>query len=115
VTATTDSAAIYLALLDAPGDWATMNILADALEDEGELALARAFRWAAEHDRWPTKDGLDWYGWWSKSSWDYDSVPLAARLPDELYDVLRRETSGHPSGGVREAFVRLSKALETAG
>jgi hypothetical protein len=110
-------------LLPTVNDPVAMLVYADALEDSGDDSLARAYRWAAKHGKWPferrklQREGqgmaYDWDGEHRESVVSSGRVPAHALLPRHLYDGIR-SLPDKTYGGVREAFVLLARVLTGA-
>jgi hypothetical protein len=128
MSAATDVRAIFRRLVASLGDRPTMCVLADALEDAGAPRLARAYRWAAEHGKWPfrrtcRKRSVGYVGFDRKVyDWDRDypagpavTVPSSACLPRPIYRAVVDGPKGRRYGGIHRAFVLLANALEAAG
>jgi hypothetical protein len=109
---------IYENLLTRPGDAPTMLVLSDALEDEGEMALAAAYRWAALHGKWPfLRHELRLQG----PVYDWDRVgrelppsdvpvPESAQLSLDIYKAIK-QLPHREYGDVNRAFVLLARVL----
>ncbi len=119
------SVAVYADLLDHAGDVAQMLVLSDALEEEGHLELAQAYRWAAERGMWPFQRRE--YPWVNDAPlvWDWDvvdrqwperppGVPDCAKLPRKLYQAIKR-LPNRRYGTVHDAFVLLGRGLDALG
>lgn len=104
---------IYRALLRLPGNKHLMLLLADSLEDCGQVSLATAYRWAAERGHWPLrrKDFRK-----AKSVYDWESkhraldVPAESKLDRELWTSIRL-LPDKKYGGPNSAFVLLARGL----
>lgn len=64
---TTDNptvAALLAAVRADPEDWDARRVLADALEEAGDLVAANGQRWQARERKWPLPNGAEWaWGW----------------------------------------------------
>lgn len=69
------------------GPWAIFRELADAFEEEGDIVLARGFRWLYEQKRWPihqlSKD--DYSRWQFVTDSYYQSSYYDYYVPADVY------------------------------
>lgn len=130
-----NSQAIYQKLLEHPGDTVIMQVLADALEDEGNTSLSEAYRWAAKHKKWPFQrtsrtitvasrfnDTGRMFEEVTRKVWDWEGehrdarvlakVPVTAHLPKKVYTAIRR-LNNRVYGDINAAFVLLARTLES--
>lgn len=110
-------------------DWHNaLSIFADALEEQGKEALARAYRYARSKDLWPFTrthyTNLSLTPFRSKGrliyDWDVEGrkleplngfAPSYAWLPVRLYNLIKR-LPDRRYGGVSRAFVLLARGLQ---
>lgn len=113
----------YREVIRCPGSTDVIQVFADLLEEAGHVDLAAAYRWAAEHDKWPcvlhqvrykgepnSRRDRPVYDW-DKEGREFPFIPPTARLPKELYLAIH----GIPNrkyGGVNRAFILLAGALK---
>jgi uncharacterized protein (TIGR02996 family) len=109
---TKDEAALQAQLDKQPDDAASRMVLADLLEDQGQVDAARCQRWLAERRKWADSDlkafNLTGWHWWS-----CPDLPNRFRehavLPEEVQHHMPRGEWLYPSRADAEAT--LARAL----
>ena len=129
MTTNAQCADLYQNLLEHPGDASTMLVYSDYLEEQGNLSLANAYRYAANNNLWPfrrtyrtkEKHGMPEsfpgtpdaegkvYDWDSKRK--STDLPETCKLPHEIYRGITRWDQRR-YGGIHEAFMLLAYGLE---
>ncbi len=118
---------LWAALEAAPEDWTLMLVLADALEEQGDVRAAGAVRWMSVNEKRP-RGGSDDEGrpgvfeWWDRYVNSDSSVPEdeSSDLPRELYAALPKKPMPHQIlvrqyGTVRDAVSDLIAAWKEIG
>jgi len=126
---------LFRTLLASPGSKTVMLVLADALEDDGKVELAEAYRWAAMRHKWPHRltgqgpKGLyvskslkadqtwhlyDWTRWVPRKKRGSRHWEERSMLPKPLLGAIFRQ-NGRRYGGVHRAFMILARALQAVG
>ncbi len=102
VTQTEQSEALWAAMCDKPEDWVLCTILADFLEEEGELDEAAALRWKAAskkrvwgEDGHPHRAFIDYgqrFAWFDEAGTEKSWNDFESNLPPEIFAQLGGRT-----------------------
>jgi uncharacterized protein (TIGR02996 family) len=115
-----DRARLEKHLDESPHDLVCRLVLADLLEEQGELERARCQRWLARHRKWPDPDlrplkMVGWH-WWGRADGPQQAREHAV-LPPEVQKHMPAGQWFYPTRARAEAALAeaLARLGETAG
>jgi uncharacterized protein (TIGR02996 family) len=98
----------------SPGDWSSLLVFADWLEDHGEDSQSYAYRWVAHRRRWPYVSRKYRVIRWTAAP--ARPADLAGKypemLPRPLFDALKARERRGGYKTIPEAFEALALALQ---